>query len=600
MRSSGVSAPRSIQELLRSDGLTRAAASVFALSLATIVAERLAPQGLAGRAAAYVDVVLLATTLAALVWGRGRLESRRERAFWDLLAVAWTCWLAVEFFYFFDISLPFVSASFATDAFYILHFLVYALAIDLRPHVRPARSLTALRRRLESAAGLVAFFGVLTYFGLEVQPEPLGLSLSFVSRDRGLVPLLLLRLSLDLFILARLLHAAFVAGGRWPLLYRLLAAAQLLLAIRDGLALLRYAGVLTAGWLGVASDLLLCLPGFLVMLAARQRFVPVDEVSEEPDPSQPAGREMSWPGLLAVYTLIVPVAHFLLFPLGLLESGTRTARDVLGLIYVLAVGSIAALHQLVLDRERRAAVESLKREIERRERMNRQLQLRQAETEQFNYTISHELQAPVVTIGGFVGLLEDGLNRQDRSQAAKDLDRIRDAASHMKRVLSELLELSRVGWRIEPVDDLAVGSVVGEALSRLEIKNEPREPRILIETALPTVRADAARLTDVFTNLIDNAVKFTPHDRRPVVRIGCRPGPRPAFYVADNGCGVAPRFHHKVFGLFDRLDPAVEGTGVGLALVKRIIEEHGGSIWLESAGVGRGSTFWFTLGRRRA
>ena len=115
-------------------------------------------------------------------------------------------------------------------------------------------------------------------------------------------------------------------------------------------------------------------------------------------------------------------------------------------------------------------------------------------------------------------------------------------------------------------------------------------------TGLPVVDGDRHRLLEVFQNLIENAVKFRSGQGEPVVEVGSRPGPDgPVVYVRDNGVGIDPRYHDRVFGLFERLDPRVEGTGVGLALVKRIVEVHGGRVWVESEGAGKGSAFCFTL-----
>jgi signal transduction histidine kinase len=113
---------------------------------------------------------------------------------------------------------------------------------------------------------------------------------------------------------------------------------------------------------------------------------------------------------------------------------------------------------------------------------------------------------------------------------------------------------------------------------------------------LPPVFGDRRRLLEVIQNLIDNAVKFIGDPPRPWVRVGWRrDGDEAVYFVADNGRGIEPRFHDKVFGLFERLDDGVEGTGIGLAMAKRIVELHGGRIWVESEGAGQGSTFCFTL-----
>ena len=113
---------------------------------------------------------------------------------------------------------------------------------------------------------------------------------------------------------------------------------------------------------------------------------------------------------------------------------------------------------------------------------------------------------------------------------------------------------------------------------------------------LPTVHADRRRLLEVLQNLIENASKFTGSQAQPKIEIGWRrDGSEPVFYVRDNGQGIEPRFLERVFGLFEKLDPGGDGTGVGLALVRRIIEAHGGRAWAESEGLGHGATFCFTL-----
>ncbi len=113
---------------------------------------------------------------------------------------------------------------------------------------------------------------------------------------------------------------------------------------------------------------------------------------------------------------------------------------------------------------------------------------------------------------------------------------------------------------------------------------------------MPVVFGDRLRLLEVLQNLIDNAVKYSGDQAKPRVEIGSRPdGNETVYYVRDNGIGIDARYHEKVFGLFDQLNPKVEGSGVGLSLVKRIVEVHGGRIWVESEGAGHGTTFCFTI-----
>ncbi|MFO7631737.1 MAG: ATP-binding protein, partial [Caldilinea sp.] len=112
----------------------------------------------------------------------------------------------------------------------------------------------------------------------------------------------------------------------------------------------------------------------------------------------------------------------------------------------------------------------------------------------------------------------------------------------------------------------------------------------------PAVYGDRARLVEAIQNLLDNACKFTGEQSQPRIEVGIRQATTgPVFYVHDNGIGIEAQYQDQVFGLFNKLDPQSEGTGVGLALVKRIIETHGGEIWVESEGNGKGCTFYFTL-----
>jgi len=233
-----------------------------------------------------------------------------------------------------------------------------------------------------------------------------------------------------------------------------------------------------------------------------------------------------------------------------------------------------------------------------RETLIRELEARNAELERFSYTVSHDLKAPLVTIRGFLGLVEQAAERGDAATVHADMQRIYRASDRMERLLSEVLDLSRAGRAAGPAVALELASVAREAVANAS--QELKQQRVAVEIApgLPVVMGDRVRLVEVVQNLIANAARFMGDEPRPRVVIGSRGGApegQALVFVQDNGIGIDSRFHEQVFRLFDKLDPASPGTGVGLALVKRIVEVHGGRVWVESPGVGHGTTFCFTL-----
>jgi PAS domain S-box-containing protein len=236
----------------------------------------------------------------------------------------------------------------------------------------------------------------------------------------------------------------------------------------------------------------------------------------------------------------------------------------------------------------------------RRARLEREaaiaeLEQRNAELGRFTYTVSHDLRSPLITIRGFLGYIESAATAGDFDTVRADLARIASATSKMDRLLGELLELSRIGRLVNAPEDVPAGELVREALALVAGRIAQRGVRVEVADGLPILRGDRPRLVEVFQNLIDNAAKFMGDAKEPRIEIGARrDGDASVLFVRDNGIGIEPRFHDKVFGLFERLDPAVEGTGVGLALVKRVVEVHGGRIWVESPGAG--ACFCFTLG----
>ncbi len=229
------------------------------------------------------------------------------------------------------------------------------------------------------------------------------------------------------------------------------------------------------------------------------------------------------------------------------------------------------------------------------ERKQAEIEAKNAEMERFTYTVSHDLRSPLITIRGFLGLLEKDIESGDDERIRRDMERIDGAVKTMNQLLEELLELSRIGRVVNPPQEVPFCELAREAIAR--VGGAINEASVTVEVAekLPTVFGDRVRLIEVLQNLIENAVKFFGDQDRPRIEIGARREEPPVFFVADNGVGIDPRYHDTVFGLFERLDGQAGGTGIGLALVQRIIEVHGGEIWVESEGEGSGSTFCFTV-----
>ena len=226
-----------------------------------------------------------------------------------------------------------------------------------------------------------------------------------------------------------------------------------------------------------------------------------------------------------------------------------------------------------------------------------ELEGRNAELERFTYTVSHDLRSPLVTIRGFLGYLRQDALANDLTRFEKDMSRIANAVDRMQELLNDLLELSRVGRIISPPIDVPFELIVQETLNLINAQLNAGRVSLNIQPDLPVVHVDPTRIMEVMQNLLSNAIKFMGDQNQPQIEIGYD-GPdkngKAILFVRDNGIGIERQYHERIFGLFNRLDPSIEGTGVGLALVKRIIEIHGGRIWIKSEP-GRGSTFYFTL-----
>lgn len=231
-----------------------------------------------------------------------------------------------------------------------------------------------------------------------------------------------------------------------------------------------------------------------------------------------------------------------------------------------------------------------------RDNLIEELEAKNAELERFTYTVSHDLKSPLITIRGFLGFLREDSRSGNIARLDSDIQRITAATDKMQTLLNDLLELSRVGRLINKPEHVRFNEIIDDAVELVHGRISQGGVSVSIQPNLPVVHVDRARLVEVMQNLIDNAAKFMGDQVSPQIEIGQQGfyGDMPIFYVRDNGIGIPSEFKENIFGLFNKLDARTEGTGVGLALVKRIIEFHHGIIWADSEP-GKGAIFYFTL-----
>jgi signal transduction histidine kinase/ABC-type amino acid transport substrate-binding protein len=228
--------------------------------------------------------------------------------------------------------------------------------------------------------------------------------------------------------------------------------------------------------------------------------------------------------------------------------------------------------------------------------------------EAFSYSVSHDLRAPLRAINGYAEILVNDLAPKVDGDLLRYVEAIKKNANNMSELINALLGFSRMGQRALTLQTLSLDSILQNVLEELAPETRNRDLEFIVHP-LPEVEADAVLTKEVLLNLVANAVKFTRKVQHAVIEIGTTESKigfpcgeetrlRQCFYVRDNGVGFNMNYYDKLFNMFQRLHSAqeYEGTGVGLALVKRIISKHGGSIWAESV-VGKGTTFYFTLGK---
>ncbi len=252
-------------------------------------------------------------------------------------------------------------------------------------------------------------------------------------------------------------------------------------------------------------------------------------------------------------------------------------------------GVVTHVQSIILD------VTERKRAEEKLQKMLAELQRSNAELEQFAYVSSHDLQEPLRMISSYVKLLSKRYKGKLDAEADEFIAYTVDGAAHMQTMIEDLLAYSRVGTRGEPFKSTDCKATFEQALANLQVAIE-ESGAVITHDHLPIVIADASQITQLFQNLISNAIKFSGGEPPVIHSAAEQRGNEWVFSIRDSGIGIAPEFHERIFLIFQRLHGIQDcpGTGVGLAICKKIVDRHGGRIWVESE-TGKGATFYFTI-----
>jgi signal transduction histidine kinase len=348
---------------------------------------------------------------------------------------------------------------------------------------------------------------------------------------------------------------------------------------------------------------------FWVRLYERDRLIYTneDQGAANPDKNEHGVlQEIRFPGKIWKLDLVPKV---LVYPPGI---GLHVSFLIFGLM-ISAVLSL--LLHLLLERmqmyrqardqalqeigERKRTESALKENEKKLEAALAELADKNTELETFVYTVSHDLKTPIVTIEGFIGAIREDFGDRIDENAEKYLNYISDASRNMELLINDLLYLSRIGRLPERKTEFSFDDLMEKVLKTLQPQIDESGVALNVEKGLPLVYGEMERLCQVMENLLSNALKYIGKENAsPRIDVGAMDQDgRKVFFVRDNGIGIEKRYHQKIFEIFQRLPAAkrsAEGTGIGLTIVKRIIEHHGGDIWLDSEAR-KGTAFFFTL-----
>jgi len=246
--------------------------------------------------------------------------------------------------------------------------------------------------------------------------------------------------------------------------------------------------------------------------------------------------------------------------------------------------------------EAKANVEQKRAELEEQKIL---LEKANHELDSFVYTVSHDLRAPLRGITAFTNFLEEDYKDKLDKTGRDHLKEIAAGAKRMNTLIDDLLTLSRISRIQNPYEDVDIKPLIDSIIKRIEFDIKTHNVILKVQENIPVVRCDRIKMTEVFFNLINNAIKFSSKNNKeaPRVEVGyAGENEFHKFYVKDNGIGIDPQFHQKIFEIFRRLHTSLEyeGSGAGLSIVKKVIDDHGGRIWIESEA-GKGAAFYFTI-----
>lgn len=314
------------------------------------------------------------------------------------------------------------------------------------------------------------------------------------------------------------------------------------------------------------------------------------------------------PALVSILINTLLVDYFFVFPLNSIDvfSVSHVLQNVVYIIQSLLV--VLFIHRLKnsqgklftmteqLEVQVQNRTKSLRETSLQLENSNKELQRSNRELEDFAYIASHDLQEPLRKIQSFGNLLNEEYGNTLDKEGKMYLDRMLNASNRMRTLINDLLSYSRVATKTLPFKKVNLSIIIQEVITDLETKINETKATIRVDK-LPTIEADPMQIRQLFQNLLSNSLKFSRPEELPVITISSKSGKKHvSIHVQDNGIGIDPKYTYKIFTIFERLHGKneYEGTGIGLAVVKKIIDRHNGSIHVESQP-NKGTTFTIRL-----